>query len=222
MEVTEDLLRQTASARLHNIDAEEIMGMFSAGKEKSKHAGIDFLRSRIRSKKNGVLPFLDSLSKDERERVINWAVRKARKNRKTTKKKVAEVKQELSRRALLKIQKKEEKNRKELELKIKNTDVKDLKSSFPDLDEDMLSHLCDILTGRAVGRSINHTWYNADTGEKVVYLGKIEKRKKKKREVHSYTVAYWKDIERYEDAVDYIMSKFQIGADLICEDLVLC
>ena len=50
------------------------MGMFSAGKQRCKHASIDFLRARMRARKNGVVPYMDHLFKDERERIVNWAV----------------------------------------------------------------------------------------------------------------------------------------------------
>ena len=51
------------------MDAEEIIGMFSAGKQKSKNANVDFLRSRMRAKKNGIIAHVDSMFKDERERL---------------------------------------------------------------------------------------------------------------------------------------------------------
>ena len=63
------------------------MGMFSAGKQRCKHASIDFLRARMMARKNGVVPYMDSLFKDERERIVNWAVDRARKNRKASQKK---------------------------------------------------------------------------------------------------------------------------------------
>ena len=36
-----------------------------------------------------------------------------------------------------------------------------------------------------------------------------------------YIVSYWDSGETYDDAVDYTISKYELGADLICEDLVL-
>ena len=37
-----------------------------------------------------------------------------------------------------------------------------------------------------------------------------------------YVVSYWDNGETYDDAVDYTISMYELGADLICEDLVLC
>ena len=86
LDLSDKLRQETSSARSHNIDAEEIMGMYSAGKQRSKHASIDFLRARMRARKNGVVPYMDSLFKDERERIVNWAIHVARKNRKASRK----------------------------------------------------------------------------------------------------------------------------------------
>jgi hypothetical protein len=47
-EVDAQFVEQTQSARTHNIIAEEIVGMFSAAKERSPHATTDYLSSRIR------------------------------------------------------------------------------------------------------------------------------------------------------------------------------
>ena len=38
----------------------------------------------------------------------------------------------------------------------------------------------------------------------------------------NYKVAYWGEGQCYDDAEDYEMSNFQLGADLICGDLELC
>ena len=61
----------------HNIDAEEIMGMFSVGKERAKSANVDFLAGRIRSRKNKVIPWLGDMYQEKRESIVisdlgNW------------------------------------------------------------------------------------------------------------------------------------------------------
>ena len=51
----------------HNIDADKIMGMFSAGKEKAKNANDDFLAARMRSIKtrlfHGLMTFINKKGK---------------------------------------------------------------------------------------------------------------------------------------------------------------
>lgn len=53
----------------------------------------------------------------------------------------------------------------------------------------------------------------------LIYSGRIEKLKRRKTNVN--VVAYWSQQETHEDAVDYEMSKLELAADLVCEDLVL-
>ena len=65
--VTDELRKETESARCHNIDAEEIMGMFSAAKEGAPNATMCYLSSRIRAQKNKVVDYLDNLQ-SEKER----------------------------------------------------------------------------------------------------------------------------------------------------------
>ena len=47
LDVTEELKRETESARAHNMDSEEIMGMFSAAKQKAPKATLCFLSCRV-------------------------------------------------------------------------------------------------------------------------------------------------------------------------------
>jgi hypothetical protein len=48
--------------------------------------------------------------------------------------------------------------------------------------------------------------------------GRIERKKKNSS---TYVVAYWEEEGTYEDAVDYIMSKYQLAADVVSGDLYL-
>ena len=53
-----------------------------------------------------------------------------------------------------------------------------------------------------------------------MYSGHIEKLKRKNS--NKYVIAYWSEDESQDDAVDYDVSKFELGVDLIYEDLMLC
>ena len=52
----------------------------------------------------------------------------------------------------------------------------------------------------------------------VLYNGKIKKIKMKTKQ---YVVAYWPQNETYEDAEDFIMSIYELAADLILDDLTI-
>jgi hypothetical protein len=51
MDVTDLMLQQTQTARTHNMDAEEIVGMFSALHHRAPSAFMDYQSSKIRVKK---------------------------------------------------------------------------------------------------------------------------------------------------------------------------
>ena len=85
--ITDVLREETESSRLLNIDAESIMGMFSAAKEHAPNATMDFLSSRIKACKNNAVEYLDNLPKEKRNKVIQVATGLARKQRLAKRKK---------------------------------------------------------------------------------------------------------------------------------------
>ncbi|ELU17089.1 hypothetical protein CAPTEDRAFT_216396 [Capitella teleta] len=78
LELSGRLSEETSTAPLHNIDAETVMGMFSAGLERAKAALIDYLAAKLRAMKNAVLPWLDGKCVGDRDRGVTWAIRVAR------------------------------------------------------------------------------------------------------------------------------------------------
>ena len=52
-----------------------------------------------------------------------------------------------------------------------------------------------------------------------MYNGRMEKMKKKAG--GTYVVAYWSQDETYDDAINYDVSKFELAADFISDELVL-
>ncbi|KAK6183204.1 hypothetical protein SNE40_010731 [Patella caerulea] len=222
LDVTEQLKKETQSARAHNIDAEEMIGMFGAWKQRAQNATTSFLSARLRAKKNRVVPYLDGIYKSKQECIVKWAIGMARKKRNRDRKKQVDISKELSRRAAAKVQKKQERNKKDLEKKLMATDITDINTEFPDLEETCVVNLTDILSGKVVGRDICHMWYDNDTQEKTVYSGRIEKLKKKQGQIYYYRIGYWEKEESYEDAVDYDITKYALAADFIDGDLILC
>ena len=50
------------------------------------------------------------------------------------------------------------------------------------------------------------------------YSGKVETLNKKAG--GTYVIGHWSQDETYDDAVDFEVSKYELAADLVCEDLV--
>ena len=218
LDVTEKLKEETASARMHNIDAEEIMGMFSSAKQKSPNATMCYLSCRMRACKNRTVQYLDNLEEERREEVLRKAVKWGRMQRNKRKKKQKELRAEIIKRQKDKEHARDTKERKRLEKKLKETDLdmESLQQEYPNLDFSKNDQIKDILEGRVVGKRACHMWFEEQKLE--VYNAKFEKLKKNK----VYKVAYWLQSESYDDSTDYDMSMYQLAADLLYGDLVFC
>jgi len=62
------------SARSHNTDAEEMVGMFSAAKQRSPNETLCHLSCWLRAKKNRTVEFLDNLNPEEKEIFLRKAI----------------------------------------------------------------------------------------------------------------------------------------------------
>ena len=95
LDVTEKCTRETRSARSHNMDADEVMGLFSALKNKSPHATICFLSSKMRVHKNRKVDYLDREAPD-RDALIQFAITRGQKLRQLRQVKQRDIQAELS------------------------------------------------------------------------------------------------------------------------------
>jgi len=77
----ETLEEETRSARSHNIDAEKMVGMFSAAKQRSPNTTLCYLSCRLRAKKNATVAFLDNLNPEQKEVFLRKAISFGRKRR---------------------------------------------------------------------------------------------------------------------------------------------
>nr|XP_055059726.1 uncharacterized protein LOC129443265 [Misgurnus anguillicaudatus]XP_055059727.1 uncharacterized protein LOC129443265 [Misgurnus anguillicaudatus]XP_055059728.1 uncharacterized protein LOC129443265 [Misgurnus anguillicaudatus]XP_055059729.1 uncharacterized protein LOC129443265 [Misgurnus anguillicaudatus]XP_055059730.1 uncharacterized protein LOC129443265 [Misgurnus anguillicaudatus]XP_055059731.1 uncharacterized protein LOC129443265 [Misgurnus anguillicaudatus]XP_055059732.1 uncharacterize len=216
--VTEKLKQETASARSHNMDAEELMGMFSALKKKAPNATICYLSCKMRARKNNTVDYLDSLDKKKQELVIRKAVRLGVIQRRKRRKKQGELQEELQKRQATNERKRSEQERKVLEKKFEELAADKIEEAFPELPEEKISLIKELLAGRGVGAFICHAWDLG--GSRVIFNGKIESFHAKKKK---YTVGYWAmSGEGYEfDAHDTDVSIYAMTADVILDDLVV-
>ena len=221
LDITQELIIETESARCHNIDAETVMGMFSAALKHSPNATMSFFSARIRAQKNDVAGCLKNLSNEDRDRLINLATTLGKKEYLKKRQRHKDVLEEISKRLREKGQKKTMADRLRIEKTIKATDysTKALADKFTESDENVLKTASDILTGRAVGHSIGHIWYDSDSQKKTFYWGKLEKLLKKCK--GTYRIAYWLEDGSYDDAEDYDITAVKLAADAICGDLNL-
>ena len=59
IDISEQFQKETRSARSHNIDSEQMKGMFSAAQKKAPAATLCYISSKLRAQKNGTVEYLD-------------------------------------------------------------------------------------------------------------------------------------------------------------------
>jgi hypothetical protein len=220
-----ELGEQSAGARIHNIDAEEIVGMFSAAQTKAPNATIPYISSRIRAKKNLTLQTLieNRPSSASFEKVIHAAGR-IRRTRKAEKDRLV---QELRKRISQKRQMREEASRRKLQRTLESLRVDG--SIDRGAIEQSLPEYCDevdtivlLLSGEATGEAIVHNWAEGDQFMIVPYCGKVGAftTKGRKKPKAGYKVMYWKEGEDPDNAEECFMLANELVCDYLLGDLV--
>ena len=129
IEVTEQLKEETASTRMHNIDSEEVMGMFGAAQARAPNATLCFLSSRMRACKNRTVDYLDNLTEMKREMVLKKAVKLGRRQRDNRRRTQKELKEELIKRQKQKQQSRDDAQRRKMEKLLKDNGLEALRSA---------------------------------------------------------------------------------------------
>ena len=86
------------STRLNNIDFEELMGMFGAGKNRAPTSTLCYLSSKIRAQKNKIIEYLDNIDNDKRDNVVAKSVSLATKSRVKKRLKSKDIQREITER----------------------------------------------------------------------------------------------------------------------------
>ncbi|QQP58183.1 Uncharacterized protein FKW44_003417, partial [Caligus rogercresseyi] len=81
IDITKKFSEETASARLHNMDAEELIGMFSQLKKKSPRSTIDYISCKMRAAKNCTFDFINNKNLETQDTFINISRQLARASR---------------------------------------------------------------------------------------------------------------------------------------------
>ena len=170
----------------------------------------------MRAQKNKTVEYLDDLCEERREVILKKAVKLGQKQRNKRRLKQTDLRAELFRREAEKQQAQEAAGRRKIERKLKTTALNKLDEEFPDIGEEKLEKLTELLSGKSVGKLICHSRY--EDGNYVVYNGKLEKLKAQGKK---YVVRYWTQEESYDDATDYDMSMFELCTDFIADDLLM-
>lgn len=90
------LEEESKSTRLNNIDCEDLMGMFSAAKDRAPNSTLCYLSSKIRAQKNKTMGYLDSMYDKTRERAVAKSISLAKKTRIKKRLKSKEIQAEIA------------------------------------------------------------------------------------------------------------------------------
>ena len=145
------LRSETETAHSHNIDAEEIMGMFSALQKRASNATICYLSSKMRSQKNHSLEFLDGMNAKRRDEILKKVVQLGQGQRRKRKMKQKELQDELIRREAAKNQAHDMTKRNRVERRLKKTSIDKLAEKFPEVTGQKLDQLVQLFKGEVVG-----------------------------------------------------------------------
>ena len=215
MEITSDLREQTESASLHNMDSEEMMGMYSALAKKSPSACMDYLSSVLRSAKNKTTEFVDKLEHSFIMKTVTYASKK----RKVARKKAQDLTTEILQRIQQREQVADDRKRRKIEKALGKLVTIDAASVAAVCPTDKVLQVVDLLTGHYVGHEVRHKW--GEEGGVVLYFGEMEECEMVK-DVLMYNIFYWPhNGTREEDGVEYAMSGCALAADFILDDLYL-
>jgi hypothetical protein len=223
----------TSEAKLHNIDAEEMMGMFSAAISRAPNATMAFVSAKLRAVKNGTLTWLRNVPEQQHDCLTKKIVTKTGKLKVSFNERRKAVVEEITCRIAQKMNQRKEKLLKKEEDKLlvffqdEDATEEAFMEQFPCIDPSHVSMIFSIMRGQMVNSNIYHYWVDGKLSNPVPYNGQIEslrtktlKRKSGKVIKLSYTICYWLEGQNYDThGEDYDIPAGQVAVDFINGDL---
>jgi hypothetical protein len=186
-EILSDTYRmQTATARTSNIDAEELVGMFSAALMRAPSATVDLHSSKILATKNLTITYLDSMDTSQRDDLVMKAVSIAKKQRNNRKILSMELKAQIIQRQQKKAEERCQSKRRGLEKLLKKHGLQVFlqNPSVPRVEDD--SQLIAILDCDIIDQHVVHFFNLEDvrTEYSGIVLNYLYSKKKYKMQYH--------------------------------------
>ena len=213
-------MEQTAHAPVHNIFAEETLGMADSQTRHAPNACAQFIESKVQFVKNDTLRWLEM---EDVSRLVPFAsVKRAREITKLKEACQLRIHKAIERRAQEVKMKRDKTQRNRLESTVsvlmgKAVSEDLLAEKFPDTTPDIRQAILPVFTSpsSSIHKYILHTWTNDGDGSDEVYHGLMQKVKKRDRPT-VFAVSYWKLYEDIDDCVDYdVKSKLLISCLVI-------
>ena len=184
----------TGSTRVHNMDAEEMVGLFSAAQDRAPSATMLYLISKIKATRNKTVDWIQDQPEDQQRRHISLAITVAPTIKAGSQRHGSEVHLEIVRRMKQKELKRHHIKRKPLETKLgalKSKTVAEISYAL-NCGEEKAKIIQDILKLRLKNRNILHAWLkDGDVRTTQPWNGRIIK----KSGSVNHVVCYWSSDE---------------------------
>ena len=218
----------TVNTPVHNIAAEQEVGMVSAAKRRAPGATMIFLASTIKSTRNQTLIYLETLELQHQKKRIKLAIKLGRNAKEQAVKRGADTRAEIVRRigvrrgeivrkGKLQTQRHQQKDRRILESKLANLERAEeweIKLAV-ECSDDTAAILKVILGGDIINRVIVHGWFNKETTAIDPWYGVVLSKGRK-----NYLIRYWNIGGNVEEPEDTAVAPSHLAADLISRDMV--
>ena len=226
---TEEQLDAASCVPIHNMASERILGLLDFLRRRAPNASQGFLNGKIRYRLNSTMPWLESLPKEEQEKIISFARSEAGNARQASKTLMRRIQEKIQQRR----QDVERQRDKQLRGRTKDYIRKRMRDNYNvedclpteiddkpfDISEEVRGLVVNLMNNAAFlnGCLFQHTW--EEDGEDVTYYARVVKPFKKNKLQH-LKIAYWRMTELEEEHVVWELSLFDLVVDFLFGDAV--
>ena len=218
------MIEQTDCAPLHNIFAEQTLGLTDHQFRRAPNAIVGFIDGKVRCKKNHTLSWLESKLSEEQEQIVLFTISHAATGRKLRKDRDELISKKKKQTQLEKQRKRvhRERTRTERDLNQVVDGSVHVSQMFPEIDVPSTELIDSLVSspGSFVGKYVNHVWEGGE-GEDVQYHGKVLKFKVYSNIGPAFIISYWGLLEEEKDSVDFKLKLREIVLDILKGDFEL-
>ncbi len=223
---TPEMLAKTENAPLHNMYAEQTLGMVDAHIRRAPNASLDLISAKVKCTRNKTMEWLDSMPLETQSKIIKSAIKQQKTVNEQLKMRRQRDENIIQQRLHELIEKREKKKTREMEKTVgdlisqENVTECDITTAFPELNSDNSDIIINICKSpeRMIDRECKHIWYDNETCKNVVYCGAFVDYKRNKK-YPKYTIEYWLH-DSPEDTHQLQLSPKQVISDIILGDMI--
>ena len=220
---TEEMLSRSQGAPIHNMHSEQTLALTDHQIRRARNATIGFVDGKVKSKRNRTLQWLEEKNKHSQEKLISFAIGRARYARQQQKAN-DNLRLEIEHARLMhKQQKRDKTSRSKTEKNFRDVILKkcNVNEIFPDLETGIAEVVNTVLENPnwLNGKDVTHMW-NISPGQDKEFSGKVLNVKNSKKGI-KVIISYWSAHELEEESEDNTLTLDKVLADIVHHDLVI-